>query len=195
LSEDTLAFAVGATYMAEERKGFHLVPGALREIAQKRKCVVLQFGSGEAETRESWPCPVRRVGVCRTEQQVADLYRAADICLLPSLQDNLPNVALESLACGCPIVGFVPSGLSDIVADGYTGKFSSNRTSAGLAQAIDDWLAVAPSRVETSARCRASSESKYDMDCHAAAMMRLYANVLRTDERGSVQRLEKELIA
>jgi len=195
LSDDILAFAVGATYMGEERKGFHLVPAALRKISKTRKCVILQFGSGEAETSEQWPCPVRRVGVCRTEQQVADLYRAADVCLLPSLQDNLPNVALESLACGCPIVGFVPSGLSDIIVDGFTGKYTTDRTSAGLAQALDDWLAVAPSRSESSARCRASSELKYDMDRHAASMMTLYSKVLGPNTSSSVRRLEKEVIA
>ena len=194
IGDDELALAVGATYMGEARKGFHLVPSALKKIAAQRKCVVLQFGSGEVENAEGWPCPVRRIGVCKTEREISALYKAADVCLIPSLQDNLPNVALEALSCGCPIVGFIPSGLSDIIEDGTTGKVTAVRTSEGLAIALNQWLYAAPTRPIVSANCRAASESSYSMKIHGAAMANLYARLLAEPKRDSTRTLESVVL-
>jgi D-inositol-3-phosphate glycosyltransferase len=48
-------------------------------------------------------------------------YRAADVCLVPSRSESFGLVALESAACGTPVVAAAVGGLTTLVEDGWTG--------------------------------------------------------------------------
>jgi glycosyltransferase involved in cell wall biosynthesis len=61
---------------------------------------------------------------------MAKLYSAADITVLPYVEDNLPNVCLESIACGTPVVAFDIGGIPDVIIPGKNGQ---------LARAFDVW--------------------------------------------------------
>jgi len=64
-------------------------------------------------------------GKINNDDLLRKLYSASDIVLIPSLLENLPNVALESIACGTPVVAFDTGGLSDIIShrrSGYLAK-------------------------------------------------------------------------
>ncbi|NGN44172.1 glycosyltransferase [Mesorhizobium sp. CGMCC 1.15528] len=67
----------------------------------------------------------RSLGTIRDDREMAAAYAAADITILPSLQDNLPNTMLESMACGTPVVGFNTGGVPDFVLPGQTGALAS----------------------------------------------------------------------
>ena len=43
------------------------------------------------------------------------IYSSADVMLIPSRQDNLPNTGLEAHATGVPVIAFNTGGLSDII--------------------------------------------------------------------------------
>ena len=49
------------------------------------------------------------MGYLRDNAELARLYAASDVYVLPSLVDNLPNMLIESIACGTPCVTFAPS--------------------------------------------------------------------------------------
>jgi len=50
-----------------------------------------------------------------------NLYAAADVFLLPSLYDQMPNASLEAMACGLPLVVSSTSGTRDLIQDGQQG--------------------------------------------------------------------------
>jgi UDP-glucose:(heptosyl)LPS alpha-1,3-glucosyltransferase len=50
-----------------------------------------------------------------------NLYAAADVFLLPSLYDQMPNASLEAMACGLPLVVSSTSGTRDLIHDGEEG--------------------------------------------------------------------------
>jgi len=57
----------------------------------------------------------------RSQQEVAACLNAADVHVLASYSEGCPNVVLESLACGTPVVGTTVGGIPDIVTTGRNG--------------------------------------------------------------------------
>lgn len=75
------------------------------------------------------------------EATLAALLNAVDLTLLPSLSDGLGPLAVESICCGTPVVGFDSCGLSDWVQEGVNGYLATasslqDLSSVRLADAI-----------------------------------------------------------
>ena len=68
-------------------------------------------------------------------------YNAADVFVLPSLEDNLPNTLMESMACGVPCVGFRVGGIPEMIVHQQNGYVAAERNAAELAQGIHYVLA------------------------------------------------------
>ncbi len=74
-------------------------------------------------------------------QRVALHLAAADVFTLPSHREGTPNVILEALASGCPVVATRVGGIPDVVAEGATGLLVPSRSVADLARALREALA------------------------------------------------------
>lgn len=108
----------------ERRKGFKELMEVAHKLAEKRDDLhVLMFGHESEETKKL-PIPYTALGHINEEWKLAVGYSAADVTLLPSLEDNLPNVILESSACGTPVVAFDSGGIRDAVVEKITGETS-----------------------------------------------------------------------
>jgi len=64
------------------------------------------------------------------------LYSAADLLVLASSREGWPNVLLESLACGTPVVATAVNGTPEVVRDPVAGRVVAERTPAALAEAV-----------------------------------------------------------
>ena len=71
-----------------------------------------------------------------TENELSDIYNAADIFITPSLQDNLPNTIMEALACGLPCVGFNVGGIPEMIEHKVNGYVSEYKSATDLAKGI-----------------------------------------------------------
>ena len=67
---------------------------------------------------------------------LSTFYRAADVCLVPSRSESFGLVALESAACGTPVVAAAVGGLTTIVDDGRTGYLVDDPTPEAFASAV-----------------------------------------------------------
>jgi peptidoglycan/xylan/chitin deacetylase (PgdA/CDA1 family)/glycosyltransferase involved in cell wall biosynthesis len=81
---------------------------------------------------------VRFVGP-QNHQRLADWYRAADLTLLPSWSEGIPNTLRESLACGTPFVASNVGGIPEI-ANGPTNRLVPPGNPDLLAEAIEQSL-------------------------------------------------------
>jgi D-inositol-3-phosphate glycosyltransferase len=72
----------------------------------------------------------------RPHHELADYYRAADVCLVPSRTESFGLVALEAAACGTPVVAASVGGLRSIVIDGETGLLVEGRDPLEWATAV-----------------------------------------------------------
>ncbi len=68
--------------------------------------------------------------------RLADFYRAADVCIVPSRAESFGLVALEAAACGTPVVAASVGGLRSLVEDGATGFLVDGRDPAAYAAPV-----------------------------------------------------------
>jgi D-inositol-3-phosphate glycosyltransferase len=109
--------------------------------------------------------------------RLADYYRAADVCLVPSRTESFGLVALESAACGTPVVAAAVGGLPSLVDDAHTGFLVASRDpddwATPVALLLDDADLRAEMGISANARAR-----RYSWSITAARLRRLYADLV-----------------
>jgi glycosyltransferase involved in cell wall biosynthesis len=78
-------------------------------------------------------------GVINDESFLVLLYNAADVFVMPSLAESFGQTALESLACGTPVVSFKVGGLTDLIVHKKNGYLADYKNSKDLACGIN-WV-------------------------------------------------------
>ena len=110
---------------------------------------VLLVGRLRKEVAALVPSDAVRVGWLEAVDLPA-AYAACDVVGQPSLHDGLPNVVLEAMACGRPVVARPNGGLPDVIEPGVTGFLTLNDWPAVCEQArISEVGAIARERVPT----------------------------------------------
>lgn len=105
---------------------------------------------------------------------LADYYRAADVCVVPSYSESFGLVALEAQACGTPVVAAAVGGLTTAVRDGASGVLVAGHDPAGYASAIRRVLARRPAL----ARGAVAHAAGFGWSVTAARMLDVYAAAL-----------------
>ena len=95
---------------------------------------------------------------------VAAIYAAADIAVLPSYREGLPKSLLEAMACGLPVVATDTSGCRELVADGETGLLVPVRDGPALAVALRRLAQDAGLRATLGAAGRARVEREFGQE-------------------------------
>ena len=87
----------------------------LKKLHKFKNCQLVIYGAYDKQILNKIKFNYKHVGFINNEKKLAKLYNAADVFLQPSKIDNLPQTAIESIACGTPVVSFNIGGMKDIV--------------------------------------------------------------------------------
>lgn len=160
-----------ADSMENPRKGMDLLNQALLSCSNGNM-VIVTIGGGRVESLpQEWEH--LHLGRIQDERLMALAYSAADLFVVPSREDNLPNTVLESLACGTPVVGYSIGGIPDMVIDGKNGFLGPELSPEALALTIQKALDFTFNR----AWIREDALRRFDQSVQAQRYIKLYKSI------------------
>jgi glycosyltransferase involved in cell wall biosynthesis len=157
------------------RKGFDLLQDALRELSVDDVTLV---SIGSHEPNLDADLPHVHLGSIQSDLLLSLFYSLADVFVIPSRQDNLPNTVLESMACATPVVGFGTGGIPDMVRLGETGWLAEVGNVPSLRETIERALENPDARERLGRQCREVVLEEYTLERQAEAYKALYADLL-----------------
>ncbi len=186
ISTHDIVLLFGADSNQEKRKGARILIAALRkcfqspliqEKLQEGRIRILNFGYGVSGL-DALGVPVTCLGYVDSDEQLSYIYSAANVLLLPSLEDNLPNLMLEAMSCGTPVIAFETGGMRDLISDEKTGKLVTPGDIEGLSDAILDCLLNPEKYEKMGFEARLRIEQGYTLKHQADRYLELYHDLL-----------------
>jgi glycosyltransferase involved in cell wall biosynthesis len=168
-----------ADSVENRRKGFTLLAEALADLHEVPNLLAVSVGRDKPTA--NFNAKHLHLGYVDNDRFLSLIYSAADAFAIPSLQDNLPNTVLESLACGTPVVGFDLGGIPDLLRPGVTGFLAPEGDVAAFRDALASLLQDPALRVELAANCRHVAVTEYSLEVQARRYLELYESVLAED--------------
>ncbi len=169
--------------VADKRKGAAAMRQALERLAEMPErpdnLHLLVVGQGATVWATQLPFPVTALEQLDDDAKLAVVYSAADVFVLPTLAENLPNGILESMACGTPSITFNVGGCPDAVRHLETGYLAAYNDAADLARGLSLLLTDEDLRARLRARCRQVSLAEYNSELQAQRFKNLYLDLLQ----------------
>jgi glycosyltransferase involved in cell wall biosynthesis len=106
-----------------------------------------------------------------------EIYQAADVFVLPSLSENLPNTIMEAMACGLPCVGFRVGGIPEEIDHKRNGYVAEYRNACDLANGIR-WVLTSAKSDELSRDCVRKVTQNYSQQSVALRYIDVYEQAM-----------------
>jgi glycosyltransferase involved in cell wall biosynthesis len=179
--------AIEAT--SDRNKGFHLLQPALQELSKsgwKDDLEVVIFGASQPENPPNLGFKTHYLGHLHDAISLATVYSAADVMLVPSLQESFGQTASESFACGTPVVAFNSTGLKDIVDHQQNGYLAKPYEVEDFAKGII-WVLENEQRLQKlSFYAREKAEQKFTLELQARRYSALFQEILMIAKKSSL---------
>ncbi len=174
----------GADDITNPRKGFDYLLRALERVRTRDafECVVL--GNGKIPGTYRLLPPINSVGYLSTVRELVDFYSACDFVVVPSCEDNQPQIGLEAMACGRPVIGYDSGGIREYVIEKQTGLLAERGSVDPLARCIERLVDDGALRGRLGAGARRWMEANCDLRTIATQYLDLYQDMVA----GSVRR-------
>ena len=167
--------AINAT--GDPRKGFKQLSEALQKLNKTSKIEFVVFGSSKPKNTPNLGLKTNYVGKLRDEVSLMTLYNAVDVMVVPSLQENLSNVIMESLACALPVVGFDIGGNRDMIEHKKNGYLAKPFNTTDLKNGIE-WILNNESYQRLCQNAREKVVKEFDSKVVAKKYIAIYEQIL-----------------
>lgn len=161
----------------------------LRERRPDLDFHIVTAGAAGVEDDE-FPYKTTNLGRINDKATLAKAYAAADVTLIPSLEETFSNTAAESVACGAPIAGFETGAIGEIAGGGKRGATAPVGDCAGLAEAIYKVLTGPATRSD----CRAYALERFSFEGQGRRYSKLFHRLASSAEAGKKTARPEELV-
>ena len=171
--------AMGAN--THENKGLHLMQDSLRELSldqNDKEYLFVVFGAEQPHDKPEFGMKTRYMGTLTDDAALTVLYSSADVMVVPSKTENLPNTVMESMACGTPVVAFRIGGIPDLISHKVNGYLANPFDTSDLAKGIK-WITNSDGDYEgISEKCRDKVLNEYAIEIISEQHKKLYSELL-----------------
>ena len=166
----------------DKRKGYQFLLLALEKLSKAgwgSKAELVVIGASKPESPPDMGMTVHYMGRMHDEISQVLLYSAADVVVAPSMQENLSNTVMESLACGTPVVAFNIGGMPDMINHLINGYLATPFEFNDLANGIM-WVFESKERDDRlSKQARETAEKRFSLETVANQYLTLYRDILK----------------
>jgi glycosyltransferase involved in cell wall biosynthesis len=171
----------GAANIMDRRKGITYLVEALQYLKNNYQLTtpveVVIFGKNKHFDVSQLPFVAHELNIISSATDLAEIYSLADVFVLPSVEDNLPNTVMESLSCGTPVVAFDAGGIPEMIDHQQNGYLAAFKSVAGLAKGIYEIL-YADNAELLSLNARNKVLDNYTNQKVAGQYIKLYKSIL-----------------
>lgn len=182
-SSNKMSILFGATNAQTPYKGFEYLVKMLEELTdmipnvEQKYC--LQFvGTNKIENAiiEKFECTFW--GFVTEQKEMARIYSLADVFVCPSLDDNLPSMVMESMACETPVVAFTTGGIPDMIEHKQNGYLAEYKNAKDLAKGMI-WILNNNQEGKIGVEARNKVLNNYAQEIVAEKHIGLYESLLK----------------
>lgn len=133
LPKEKIIFTFVSEDVKNYRKGFDLLMNIVEKLSVNENILFCAIGKFDEEN--TLP-NIKYFGKINDYNILSDIYSLSNAVILPSREDNLPNVMLEAMACGSPVISFKTGGMVDVIKDNFNGILAEEITGDSLLIAV-----------------------------------------------------------
>lgn len=157
-------------------KGYREAAAALSRLEKTHpdlNPLILLVGRDTPATRDM-PFDKHVLGFVRETEALSFAYSAADVVIVPSLEETFSNTTAEAISCGTPVVGFKTGAIPEMAIDDHTGYTFEVGDACGLA----DGIAKVLRQGGMGGNCRKFAEEHLRFDLQARRYENLFTELL-----------------
>jgi len=145
----------------------------------KEKAILVIFGNKNSQDMPAFGIPTKFLGIINNDEHLAKAYVSADLFLTPSLDDNLPNTVMESMACGTPVVAFRTGGIPDMVDHEINGYLAEYKNTEDFMNGIQ-WIYKHKNPISLAKEARLKIVNTFSEEKIAKQHINLYQSLLNS---------------
>lgn len=167
--------------ISDENKGYKHLYNAIKNFSvffNEENVEIVIFGAHKPQNEPDFGVKTHYLGQIYDDISLKAIYSAADVLVLPSKSENLPNVIMEAMACGTPCVAFDIGGIPDLIDNYVNGYLAKSYESEDLANGIKFVLENDSRWKQLSINARKKIVDNFDINIIANKYKSLYEEIL-----------------
>lgn len=173
---DAIALLFVADNIDTKRKGFDYLEKAIESLPNTYSAIISLIVIGSTEGYSFNNVRLTHFGRIRDEKELAIIYSASDLFIIPSLEEAFGQTTVEAMLCGTPCVGFPTGGIKEIIEDGINGYLCDEISVESLRNTIIKYIDT--KNLFNRDLIAKNAKENYSLDKYTNEHIKLYTQIM-----------------